>query len=170
MTIKRVLIDNIFDRSGLAKFATQLVELEVEIVSRNIDITKYLKRNKIPVSALSEAAYYDQLHSTDDNYHIDLFVVNLPNIENIINKPGQSLNVVRESVDINTISDMRLVATRFDKILPVISVNDYDQVIDDIKTGKIMTEHQRMIYAQKVFAFTSRYDSIISQYLYLTAF
>lgn len=166
----RVTIDNIHDRSDLAKFASHLVDQNIEIMSRNIDIIKYLKKHKIVVTSLTNEGFMDLISSTTDDYHIDLLVINLPDIENIINKPGQQLKQVHPQIDIENINNIRIAATNYERVVPIISNKDYDQIIDDIITNKISTESQRIKYAQKGFAYTSRYDSIISQYLYLSSF
>jgi phosphoribosylaminoimidazolecarboxamide formyltransferase/IMP cyclohydrolase len=174
MTIKKALIE-VQDRTGLVKFATNLIENGVELFAYD-KTAAYLKKHKIPYSQIDNDVpegwdIVDEEHivGTDDRYHVDLIVVNLPDIEPIINKIGQSQIDVLNQIDISTISNIRLAAKNYDKILPIITNTDYGQLIDDIQTGKLDDMKYRSRFAQKVFGYTSKYDSMISQYLYLNS-
>lgn len=172
MSIKRALID-VQDRTGLVNFATALVNNNVEIYAYEAT-AKYLKRNKIPVSQIphdKNIAGVDPTEhiSTEETspYFIDLYVTNIPDIEEIINKPGQSHKNIMDSIEIEAVCFIRLVAKQCENMTPVISPSDYEKVITDLETGKLENKGTRIKYAQKAFGFVSKYDSIVSQYLFL---
>ncbi len=178
MSIKRALID-VQDKTGLVKLATNLVENDITIFAYN-KTALYLKKHKIPYSQIDHCPYEgwaitqstvedEHIIGTNDEYHTDLIIVNLPDIESIINKTGQSQTDVLEQINIINISNIRLAAKNYDKILPIITHTDYEQLISDIQMGKLSDMKYRSRFAQKVFGYTSKYDSTISQYLYLNS-
>ncbi len=179
MTIKKAFID-VQNTLGLAEFATQLVEMDIKIFAY-CKTAKYLKTHKIPFSQIehnsvdgwniNEPTISDEhIIGECEAHRVDLYVGNVPDIESIINIPGVPLSDVINNIDTTSIKNSRLAAVNFLTIIPVINNQDYDVIINDIQTGKLDDMKHRLKYAQKVFGMTSKYDSIVSQYLYINSF
>ncbi len=168
-TPKRALIDTQYNQ-GLIKLAKGLVDNNVEIFAYDTTAA-YLKKHHIPVSQTEKddanfSSMVDLHLSDHSEYGVDLLIVTVSDIEPIVNIPTITLTEVLSQIDTKYIPIIRTAATRYDKIIPVFHPSEYDTLLHEITTGKITSPSVHIKYAQKVFGFTSKYDSIVSQYLF----
>ncbi len=97
--------------------------------------------------------------------NIDLVVVNLYPFQATIQKPGVSEEEVVENIDIGGPSLLRAAAKNFESITAVTSPEDYELLGKELQKNEGATTLEfRKNCARKVFALTSRYDDLISQY------
>ena len=97
---------------------------------------------------------------------IDMVVVNLYPFEETISKPGVSFEDAIENIDIGGPTMLRSASKNFQDVAVLIDPSDYERVIHEMKDleGDLSYE-TRLQLAKKVFSHTSRYDSVITEYL-----
>ncbi len=192
MKIQRALI-SVSDKTGIVPFAKALSEMGIEIISTG-GTGATLKKNGVPVVDIADYTGFPEmmdgrvktLHPKihggilalrDNPEHvrtmeehdippIDMVVVNLYPFEETIQKPDCSLGEAIENIDIGGPTMLRSAAKNYRFVTVVIDPADYEAVLKELREndGEV-SEPQRMRLAQKVFAFTARYDSLISTYL-----
>ena len=191
-SIQRALI-SVSDKTGLVPFARALTEMEIEIISTG-GTARLLKENGIPVVDVEDYTGFPEMmdgrvktlhpkvhggilalrdnpdHVRTMREHdippIDMVVVNLYPFEETIRKPECTLEDAIENIDIGGPTMLRSAAKNYRFVTVVIDPEDYTPVLDALKTGRgEISEELRLRLAQKVFAFTARYDSLISTYL-----
>ncbi len=190
MKIKRALI-SVYDKTGLEKFARQLTNLGVEIISTG-GTARFLKENGIPVISVSEVTHFPEilggrvktLHPTihgallakrDDREQmdeieahkitpIDMVVVNLYPFEATIAKPDVTLDIALENIDIGGPCMIRAAAKNFPSVAVVTSPRQYEDILTELGHGTLSLA-TRAKCAQQAFARTSQYDAVIQQYL-----
>ena len=97
---------------------------------------------------------------------IDMVVVNLYPFEETVSKPGVSFEDAIENIDIGGPTMLRSASKNFQDVAVLIDPSDYEKVIQEIKDLKgDLSYKTRLQLAKKVFAHTSRYDTIITEYL-----
>ncbi len=190
--IQRALI-SVSDKTGIVPFAQALAGMGIEIISTG-GTAEMLKKNGITVIDVGDYTGFPEmmdgrvktLHPKihggilalrDDPEHlrtmqahdippIDLVVVNLYPFEKTIQKPDCTLEEAIENIDIGGPTMLRSAAKNYRFVTVVIDPADYAPVLEALKAGGgEIREELRMQLAQKVFAFTARYDSLISTYL-----
>lgn len=190
--IKRALI-SLSDKEGIEKFAKELNKMGVEIISTG-GTESLLKKAGIPVKNISELTGFPEIldgrvktlhpkvhgallarrnlakHMEVVKEHdiklIDMVVVNLYPFEKTISKTGVDLAEAIENIDIGGPTMLRSAAKNYDDVVVIIDPGRYDIVIDEMKkTGGSVSQETKFELAKEVFAHTSRYDTIISQYL-----
>ena len=186
--IKTALI-SVSNKEGIVDFAKQLSKLGIKIISTG-NTAKLLKKNKVNVTLVSEITRFPEmldgrLKSIHPNIFagiladrknkkhmqelkklkidtIDLVVINFYPFEEAI-KRNAKLKQAIENIDIGGPSLARATAKNHESILVVVDAADYDLIIEKIKNKKL-TNEDRVNLAAKAFAYTARYDAIISNY------
>jgi phosphoribosylaminoimidazolecarboxamide formyltransferase/IMP cyclohydrolase len=191
--IKRALI-SVSDKTGLREFATALhKEFGVELISTG-GTAKFLREAGLPVTDVSSVTEFPEmmdgrvktLHPKihggllalrDDPEHaaamqkhgiqpIDLVCINLYPFEQTVRKPGVTFDEAIENIDIGGPSMIRSAAKNHKWVLVVTSPDRYERVLGDLHEhkGSSCAKH-RLKQAQRAFAHTAEYDSIIANYL-----
>lgn len=190
--VNRALI-SVYDKSKIVELARVLKEYNVEIISTG-GTAKHLNDNGIKTRAISEVTGFPEilggrvktLHpkifggllSLRENASqmnevlehaidlIELVVVNLYPFEQTIAKKDVSILEALENIDIGGPSLIRAAAKSYLDVTVVTSPDQYDKVAGEIKKNQGETSIElRKTLAAQAFALTSRYDSIINNYL-----
>ncbi len=185
LTIKRALI-SVYDKTDIVDFAKFLSENGVEILStggtynlllenniKAISIEEWTGQNEIlggRVKTLHPKIHGAILNKRDDESaalkldNIDLVVVNLYPFEKLVAENNKNLSELIEMIDIGGPTMLRACAKNYLFACPVISVSDYEDIIDNIKNGGI-PQDLRFRLAVKVFKEIAYYDSLITDTL-----
>ncbi len=190
--IERAII-SVSDKTGIEEFAKKLHEMGVEILSTG-GTAKRLKETGIPVMEVSDYTGFPEmmdgrvktLHPKihggilalrDNPEHmkaleehgmkkIDMIVVNLYPFEQTISRPDVTFEEAIENIDIGGPTMIRAAAKNFKHVVVIVDPADYEGVIEEMKrSGGDVSYQRRLSLAQKVFAHTSHYDSLIAQFL-----
>ncbi len=190
--IRRALI-SVSDKDGIVEFARSLKEMGVDIISTGGTL-KTLRDSAVKARSISEVTGFPEildgrvktLHPkihggllaiADDPAHlqqlkelditeIDLVVVNLYPFERTINASGVSLDDAVEQIDIGGPTMLRAAAKNFKYKTVIVNPARYDAVLAELKQHDgAISEETRFTLAKEVFLHTSRYDSVISNYL-----
>jgi len=190
--IQRALI-SVSDKSGIVPFAQALAGMGIEIISTG-GTAEMLKKGGITVTDVGDYTGFPEmmdgrvktLHPKihggilalrDNPEHlqtlqeydippIDMVVVNLYPFEKTTQKENCTLEEAIENIDIGGPTMLRSAAKNYRFVTVIIDPADYDPVLKALQAGNgEIGESLRMQLAQKVFAFTARYDSLISTYL-----
>ena len=190
--IKRALI-SVSDKKGIVDFARELSGMGAEILSTG-GTAKALREAGVPVREVSDYTGFPEmmdgrvktLHPKihggllsrrsnpkdmeDISKHgiqlIDMVVVNLYPFEATISKPGVGFDEAIENIDIGGPAMLRAASKNFQDVAVVSDPGDYQMVIGELKAfrGELSRE-TKLRLAQKVFAHTGRYDTLIAEYL-----
>ncbi len=189
--IQRALL-SVFDKTGLIPLARALKDAGVELLSTG-GTAKALRDEGLLVTDLSAYTDFPEMldgrvktlhpkihggllyirsnaeHEKTVKKHgiqpIDLVVVNLYPFEQTIAKPNVTLHDAIENIDIGGPSMLRSAAKNHESVTVVIDPADYLEVAEQIKNNGDTTLELRRKLAAKVYARTSAYDGMISQYL-----
>jgi phosphoribosylaminoimidazolecarboxamide formyltransferase/IMP cyclohydrolase len=189
--VQRALISG-SDKRGIVDFAKELVRLGIEILSTG-GTAKTLKDADISVVDVSEYTQFPELlggrlktlhpkiHGgllwrrdnekdmeevkSNDIKSIDLVVVNLYPFEDTVSRPDVVLEEAIENIDIGGPTMLRAAAKNFRDVAVVVDSSDYKKVLDDLGDGGAVRPATKFYLAQKVFLHTSRYDTLICNYL-----
>lgn len=181
---------SVYDKQNLAEFARSLVQMDWTLLASG-GTAHYLAQQKI---AHQEISHYTQspevlngrvktLHpaihagilarSTPEDFQelarmgwqaIDLVVVNLYPFEKTISKAGVSLQEAIENIDIGGVALLRAAAKNWERVGVCCDPQDYPLLLEELQQGSLSPQTRRKL-AGKVFALTSRYDSLIASYL-----
>jgi phosphoribosylaminoimidazolecarboxamide formyltransferase/IMP cyclohydrolase len=193
VSIKRALI-SVSDKTGLAEFATALHrEFNVELISTG-GTAKFLRDLGLPVTDVSQVTGFPEMmdgrvktlhpkihggllalrnnpeHVAAMQQHgiqpIDLVCINLYPFEQTIAKPHVTFEEAIENIDIGGPSMIRSAAKNHRFVLVVTSPERYEKVLGDLRehNGACCGKH-RLKQAQRAFAHTAEYDSLIANYL-----
>lgn len=191
MDKKRALI-SVSDKTGIIELARNLMELDYQIISTG-GTAKYLQEKNIPVTEVSEVTGFPEcfdgrvktlhpkihgalLAKRDSLSHmkaavelgipmIDIVVVNLYPFFETIKKPENTLADSIEQIDIGGPAMLRSAAKNFQSVTVLTDINDYPEVISELRENSEISYQTRCKLAAKVFAKTAFYDSLIAQYL-----
>jgi phosphoribosylaminoimidazolecarboxamide formyltransferase/IMP cyclohydrolase len=190
--IKRALI-SVSDKTGIVDFARELSSLGLEILSTG-GTAKTLRDAGIPVVEVSDYTGFPEmldgrlktLHPKihggllsrrsnpkdmeDIKKHgintIDLVVVNLYPFEKTIAKPNVTFDEAIENIDIGGPAMLRASSKNFADVTVVVDPADYSVVLQEMKkSGGEISRETKLNFANKVFAHTARYDTLIANYL-----
>lgn len=188
--LTRALI-SVFDKTGVLELANYLTANKVEILSTG-GTFKYLKDNGVPVTEVSDVTGFEEIldgrvktlhpviHSgilaiRDNKKHmetierkgikpIDMVVVNLyPFFEKV--KEDLTFEEKVEFIDIGGPTMLRAASKNFSDVIVLSDVNDYSNVIDQLKNNGDVDFKTRKMLAGKVFNLMSAYDAAISNFL-----
>jgi phosphoribosylaminoimidazolecarboxamide formyltransferase/IMP cyclohydrolase len=191
--IKRALL-SVSDKTGLAEFAAALhKDFGAELISTG-GTAKFLREHGLPVTDVSQVTGFPEmmdgriktlhplihgglLSLRDNREHaaamerhgikpIDLVCINLYPFEQTIRKPGVSFEEAIENIDIGGPAMIRSAAKNHKFVLVVTSPERYEKVLGDLQEhkGSCCGRH-RLKQAQRAFAHTAEYDSLIANYL-----
>lgn len=185
---KRALI-SVTDKTGIVEFARELNNLGYEVISTGNtfkilqengvnaiqidDVTKFPEMLDGRVKTLNPYIHGGILFKRDDENHvntvneykigsIDLVAVNLYDFEGTL-KAGKSHDEMIENIDIGGPSMIRSAAKNYKDVTVVVDINDYDMVIEKLKTDTLTLEDRKKL-SYKAFSTTGRYDALISSY------
>jgi phosphoribosylaminoimidazolecarboxamide formyltransferase / IMP cyclohydrolase len=189
--IKRAVI-SLSDKSGAAEIAKKLESYGVEIFSTG-GTFKLLAENGVKVKEITELTGFPEMMDgriktlnpkvhggilcvRDNDEHIrqaekngvgmiDLLIVNLYPFERTVAMHGVSLEEAIENIDIGGPAMLRSGAKNYKFVTVVTDPADYGRLSDEIGNLGGTTLEFREELALKVFAKTSKYDSMISEYL-----
>ena len=186
--MKRALV-SVTNKEGIVEFCKGLEELGFEIVSTGgtlkklteagvkaiaiDDVTGFPEMLDGRVKTLHPMVHGGLLFRRDLESHvktvqehgihpIDLVCVNLYEFEKAL-KANKPMAEMIENIDIGGPSMIRSAAKNFKDVLIVTDTNDYEKVLDAIKTNTD-DYNFRLNLAYKAFSITASYDSIISRY------
>ena len=191
--VRRALI-SVSDKTGLLEFARALhEEFGVELLSTG-GTGKFLRDAGLPVTDVSQVTGFPEmmdgrvktlhpkihgglLAQRDNAEHvaamtehgikpIDLVCINLYPFEQTVQRPGVTFDEAIENIDIGGPSMIRSAAKNHRWVLVVTSPERYEKVIGDLQEhkGSCCGTH-RLKQAQRAFAHTAEYDSLIANYL-----
>lgn len=188
--MKRALI-SVYDKRGLVDFARELQGLGWEIVSTggtrraleeaNIETIEIEEVTSFPeildgrVKTLNPKIHGGILYKRDDKAHlktleqfhvnsIDMVVNNLYPFEETLKKKNVSQEEIIENIDIGGPSMIRAAAKNYQYVIPIIDPEDYQLVIEELKSQEATSLETRQYLAGKVFQYTAYYDSLIANY------
>jgi phosphoribosylaminoimidazolecarboxamide formyltransferase / IMP cyclohydrolase len=190
--IKRAII-SVSNKTGIVEFAKELHSMGIEILSTG-GTAKTLREAGLPVKDVSEhtgspemldgrvKTLHPRIHggllSRRDNPKdideikrygidtIDMVVVNLYPFEETIARPGVTFAEAIENIDIGGPAMLRSASKNFQDVVVIVDPADYGKIIGEMKTLKgDLAYKTRLELARKVFGHTSRYDSVIAEYL-----
>ncbi len=190
--IRRALI-SVSDKAGVVEFARALKEMGVEILSTG-GTAKLLRENHVEAKDVSVYTGFPEMldgrvktlhpkihggllalrenpeHMETLKIHniglIDMVVVNLYPFEETTQKPGVTIEEVIENIDIGGPSMLRSAAKNHRDVAVISDPGRYAQIIQELKRNKGALSRSLMReLAIEVFGATSRYDSIIHQFL-----
>ncbi len=185
--MKRALL-SVSEKTGIIDLAEELHTLGIEIISTG-GTAETLKQANIPVTLVSDITQFPEvmegrvktlhpkihgailgkrdLHQTVANQHninwIDLVVCNLYPFNQTV-KTNQSFENCIEQIDIGGPAMIRAAAKNMQWVTVLHDPDDYDLVINAIKTNSINADFNKKL-AAKAFAHTAQYDAIIAHYL-----
>ena len=189
--IERAII-SLTDKSGIEKFAQDLTDLGVEILSTGGTAAK-IRAAGIEVMDVSEFTGFPEmldgrvktlhpmvhggiLNQRANEKHqqqcgeyglknIDLIVVNLYAFEKTVADLHCTLGDAIENIDIGGPTMLRAAAKNFHDVTVIVDPADYPQVLAEMKEHGNTTLKTRFRLAAKVFSLTSTYDTAISRWL-----
>lgn len=190
--IRRAII-SVSDKKGIVDFAKELNSMGIEIISTG-GTARTLKESGIPVKDVSEytgspemlggrvKTLHPKIHggilSRRDNPKdveeikkhridlIDMVVVNLYPFEETISRPGVSFAEAIENIDIGGPAMLRSASKNFQDVAVIVDPADYGKSVEEMKSiDGDLSYRTRLNLAKKVFRHTSRYDTIIADYL-----
>jgi phosphoribosylaminoimidazolecarboxamide formyltransferase/IMP cyclohydrolase len=190
-TVKYALI-SVSDKTNLIVFAQGLIQQQFKILSTG-GTYKHLSENNIAAIEVASVTNFPEildgrvktlhpkihggiLAKKDDKRHqeqlkqhninaIDLVCVNLYPFENTINQANCTFNAAIENIDIGGPTMIRAAAKNHESVIVVTDYNDYDSILQQLHEHNNIASSTRIELAQKAFAHTAYYDSLISNYL-----
>lgn len=187
--IKRALL-SVYDKTGLAEFATTLHEKGIELISTG-GTAKALRDAGLPVKDVSEVTGFPEMldgrvktlhpkihggllyvrgnaeHEKTTAEHgigpIDIVVVNLYPFEEKVRSGAPDAEII-ENIDIGGPSMIRSGSKNHASVAVVVDPSDYASVAEDIKRDGGLSLEKKRELAGKAFAKTAAYDSAIAAY------
>ena len=190
--IRNVLI-SVSDKTGIADLARELSMFNCEFLSTG-GTAAMLRNEGLKVTDVSEYTGFPEMmdgrvktlhpkihgallairnnpdHVAAMHKHsiipIDMVVVNLYPFKNTIEKEGCTFEDAIENIDIGGPSMLRSSAKNHESVTVLTDPADYAPIIEEMKTngGSVSVKTNRRL-AVKVYALTSSYDAMITQYL-----
>jgi phosphoribosylaminoimidazolecarboxamide formyltransferase/IMP cyclohydrolase len=188
--MKRALI-SVHDKGKIDPIATALHRAGWEIISTG-GTSAYLKEKGIPVSEVAGITKFPEIldgrvktlhplvfgpvlaRKTPEHLKqleefgagkIDLVIVNFYPFEEALLHKADELDAMLENIDVGGPAMVRAAAKNFKDTLVLVDDGDYPAVIDAIASGADIPLVERRRLAQKAFAYTSFYDSLVAGYL-----
>lgn len=190
--VKRALI-SVSDKTGIVEFARGLNKLGIELISTG-GTAKMIKEAGIPVIEVSEYTGFPEmldgrvktlhpkihgglLAMRDNPQHleqlkqhdiglIDMVVINLYPFEKVIQKKDVKLEEAIENIDIGGPSMLRSAAKNFKGVAVISNPAKYKDILSEMENNNgILSDSILVSLAIEVFNLTSRYDSVIYDFL-----
>ncbi len=187
----RALI-SVSDKTGIVELAQELNKLGVEIISTGGTATA-LEKAGIPVIGISDITGFPEcldgrVKTLDPHIHagilamrsnqehikqiealgvtpIDIVVVNLYPFKQTVLKEGVKLEEAIENIDIGGPTMLRSAAKNYQDVSVIIDPDDYELVLNELKTNKKVSKKTNFYLSSKVFEHTSHYDTLIANYM-----
>jgi len=188
--LKRALI-SVYDKTGIVKFARELNNLGIEIVSTG-GTANLLQKYEIPVRPVSDVTKFPEIlngrvktqhpsilggilalrekeeHVKELEKHdikpIDIVVFNFYPFEEIIKKENADLKEILENIDIGGPSTIRAAAKNFENVVVIVNPDRYKRVIEEIKKKGDVSKETRSMLAVEAFKRTAKYDWMIQNF------
>ncbi len=186
--VRRALV-SVSDKRGLIPFVTGLTELGVEVLSTG-GTCRQLREAGLDVIEVSEKTGFPEImdgrvktlhpvihggllgrRGTDESVMdehgiepIDLLVVNLYPFEQTIAREDATIAEAIENIDIGGPAMIRAASKNHDGVAVIVEPDDYESVLNDLKTDALSLESRRRL-AAKAYAHTASYDTAITHYL-----
>lgn len=191
--MKRLALLSVYDKTGIAELARQLVEeFEFELISSGGTAKKLIDAG-IPVTKVSEytgspeilggrvKTLHPRIHGgilgrpdksedianmeANEIRPIELVVVNLYPFEETIAKPGVTVAEAIEQIDIGGPAMLRAAAKNFAHVTVICQPQRYEEYLTELKEkeGKTSLEFRQKV-AGEAFAMTNAYDGAIAAY------
>ena len=187
-TVRRALL-SVSDKRGLIPFAQGLTDLGVEIISTG-GTCRALREAGLDVIEVSEKTGFPEImdgrvktlhpkihggllgrrgtdEATMDEHGIepiDLLAVNLYPFEQTIAREDATIDDAIENIDIGGPAMIRAASKNHDGVAVVVDPDDYDDVLESLKSQQLSIEARRKL-AAKAYAQTASYDTAITKYL-----
>jgi phosphoribosylaminoimidazolecarboxamide formyltransferase/IMP cyclohydrolase len=189
--VQRALI-SVTDKTGIADFARGLRDLQVELLSTG-GTARLLRDAGLAVKDVSEVTQFPEMldgrvktihpriaagvlamrgkpeHMQAIAAHgipaIDMVVVNLYAFEKAAAKEGATLEELIENIDIGGPTLLRAAAKNYQDVAVVVSPDDYQPVLEELKAGGELSLATHWRLAKKAFSLTAHYDRAISSRL-----
>jgi phosphoribosylaminoimidazolecarboxamide formyltransferase/IMP cyclohydrolase len=188
--IRRALV-SVSNKSGLIAFCQQLRDLNIEIISTG-GTAQLLRDNNIATTDVAEITEFPEimggrvktLHpkihgallarleldqavlSQHQITPIDLLVVNLYPFSEAIAQDNCTLENAIENIDIGGPAMLRAAAKNYQRVTVIADYQDYERIAQELRSNNSKTSAStRFRLAQKAFAHTAQYDSVIAHYL-----
>jgi len=188
LNVRRALV-SVSDKRGLIPFVTGLTELGVEVLSTG-GTCRQLREAGLEVVEVSEKTGFPEImdgrvktlhpvihggllgrRGTDEavmEEHgiepIDLLVVNLYPFEQTVARADATTDDAIENIDIGGPAMIRAASKNHDGVAVVVSPDDYDGVLESLRSDALSLEERRRL-AAKAYAHTASYDTAITKYL-----
>jgi len=187
----RALI-SVSDKTGITRFAKELEQLGVEIISTGgtfkklkeegvkavevADITGFPECLDGRVKTLHPAIHAGVLAMRSNSEHmkqledlgidtIDIVCVNLYPFKETMLKDDVTRSEAVENIDIGGPTMLRAAAKNYQDVAVVIDPDDYEVILAQLKNDKKISLDTKFYLMQKVFAHTAGYDAMIADYL-----
>jgi phosphoribosylaminoimidazolecarboxamide formyltransferase/IMP cyclohydrolase len=183
---------SVYNKEGIVDFARKLADVFGYKIISTGGTYKELQNNGIEVTEISEiTGFTELLHGKVKSLHpkihagilasrskedevkelsdnnidmIDMVVVNLYPFKDASKDAYMPVEKLYEYIDIGGVTLLRAAAKNFFNVTPVYSTDAYEKVIDELYENEGNTTYElRKELAIKTFAYTSSYDSLISQ-------
>lgn len=190
--VQRALI-SVSNKEGIVEFAQGLRDIGIEIISTG-GTAKTLKEKGIEVRDVSAYTGFPELlggrlktlhpkihggllwrrDSEKDRKEIeanniesiDMVVVNLYPFEQTVSRPDVRFDEAIENIDIGGPTMLRSAAKNFKDVVVIVDPSDYPLILNELRTNNNeVSMETKFNLARKVFSHTSRYDTLIFQYL-----
>ncbi len=185
-----IAILSVYNKTGLMGFVRGLNNLGWELIASG-GTARLLRENQLPVREVSDYTGFPEMlsgrvktlhpaihagilarESEEDSCEladlglsfIDLVVVNLYPFEETIAQSEVTLREAIEQIDIGGVTLIRAAAKNHQRVILVSDPLDYPQVLQQLQCGGVKGEFRKDL-AIKGFRLTSRYDSLIADYL-----
>ncbi|MGB5627232.1 MAG: bifunctional phosphoribosylaminoimidazolecarboxamide formyltransferase/IMP cyclohydrolase, partial [Woeseiaceae bacterium] len=172
LNVRRALV-SVSDKRGLIPFVTGLVELGVEVLSTG-GTCRQLREAGLDVIEVSEKTGFPEImdgrvktlhpvihggllgrRGTDEavmNEHgiepIDLLIVNLYPFEQTIARDDATIDEAIENIDIGGPAMIRAGSKNHDGVAVIVSPDDYDVVLANLRNNDLTLEHRRRLAAK----------------------
>ena len=185
---RRALV-SVSDKTGIVEFAAALRALDIDILSTGgtrraiaeagIAVTEVAAVTGFPeIMDGRVKTLHPKIHGgilarrhldaatliEHDIGTIDLVAVNLYPFEQTVARPGCTLDLAIENIDIGGPAMLRSAAKNHRDVLVVANPQDYDEVAQRLRTNRADSGF-RLRMASKAFAHTAAYDAAITRYL-----
>ncbi len=184
---------SVSDKAGILALAQTLVAHQIPILATG-GTARYLEQHQIPILEVADYTGFPEmmegrvktLHpkiyggilrrpGVDDDvmqahaiYAIDIVVVNLYPFAAIVAQEPQNhdkfATPVIENIDIGGPCLIRAAAKNFHHVAVITDPNDYIVIINELNNQRTISQATRQMLAQKAFAYTAQYDTIIAEY------
>jgi phosphoribosylaminoimidazolecarboxamide formyltransferase/IMP cyclohydrolase len=183
---------SVSDKSGIVDFAKELEALGIDIISTG-GTYKKLKEEGLNVTEISELTgfpecldgrvktlhpkvhagilamrsketHMQQLHDLNIDT-IDFVVVNLYPFKATILKDNVTRQECIENIDIGGPTMLRSAAKNYQDVTVITDPNDYEKVLNELKSNGTVSIDTKFYLMNKVFEHTANYDAMICNYL-----